>query len=164
MPHAGHHHVGRKRHGHGTGHDGRADHVESGDFARQEHHPRQGAHSGVHRHHRIVRDHHRDAHEGLCPGALCVVGRLHPADRGELHHPRPRRGLRFEEQCVRFGARRHRHRPGLHPVAHGHRFGARDVGQRLDLRLELRHLRLHAVDLRAGAGCFPGARLPHGSV
>lgn len=65
---------------------------------------------GLHRGDRVVRDHRADAHAGLRAGVVRHVGRLHPAHCRELHHSGPCRGLRLEEQCLRFGAGRSGHR------------------------------------------------------
>ena len=108
LPHPGGHHLGRKRHGHGSGHHLRAGLLQPAGFAAEENHPQQGAHRGLHRDHRQLRGHRGADHAGLRLPAVPGPGHLHPPDRGQLHHPGPRRGLCRQE---RPGAL-HRRRPG----------------------------------------------------
>ena len=56
VPDAGHHHVRHERHRHGSGGYGCADFLESVHQPAAQHHPGQRAHSGVHHHHRVLRD------------------------------------------------------------------------------------------------------------
>lgn len=103
---------------------------------------------------RIVRDHYLYADAGVCPGVVCQSGRIHSADRGELHHPGTCGGIRLEERTGGFDLRRYRDRSGLHAVPDVGGGCPRSVGQRGHLRLFVRCYGLHAVGVRAGSGCF----------
>ena len=92
--------------------------------------PDKGAHPGVHRRDRLVRDRGRNADESLHAAPVRGTGRLHPADRGELHYSGACRGFRLEEYAAGFGARRCRDRFGLYAFPDGRRCRARDPGQR----------------------------------
>lgn len=52
--------------------------------------------------------------QAYVPALYASLGVFIPADRGELHHPRPRRGVRFEELAAGFDPRRRGHRSGLY--------------------------------------------------
>lgn len=71
---------------------------------------------GFYRGDRIVRDHYLYADAGVCPGVVCQSGRIHSADRGELHHPGTCGGIRLEERTGGFDLRRYRDWSGLHAV------------------------------------------------
>ena len=76
-----------------------------------------GAHRHLHRDHRHLCHRGRLRHPGDQPGAVRRARGLHPADRGELHHPRPRRGACLEESAAdgdgqrRWHGRRASYRP-----------------------------------------------------
>ena len=97
-------------------------------------------------------------------GAVRRTGRLHPADRGELHHSGPCRGLRLEEHAAGFGARRCGHRPGLHAVADGHRRRARILGSGAIFGISLGTADYMPLIFVLAPGGIPGAGVSDGIV
>ena len=106
LPHARGHDVARERAWHGPRGVVRAHLLERTRLRAAPRDPRRRAHSLLHRDHRHVRDGRRPAHAGLPARAVPVAWHLHPADRRELHHPRPRRGVRLQERRGRLVGRR----------------------------------------------------------
>lgn len=92
--------------------------------------------------------------QAYVPALYASLGRIHSADRGELHHPGTCGGIRLEERTGGFDLRRYRDWSGLHAVPDVGGGRPRSVGQRGHLRLFVRYYGLHAVGVRAGSGCF----------
>ena len=141
----------------------RADTVERGDFAGQKPDPGTGPHPVVHRSDRRFRYCRTALYGGLHTGPVQHAGRLHSADRRELYHTRPGRGIRLKEQRARLGYGRTGHRIGVHAFSDGDRRSTGDARQRSDIRHEIHPWRRNAV-VYPGSGSIHRTGLPAGAV
>ena len=161
MLHLGHHHHRLQRHRNGPVGDGHPHLLQRGHLPAAEGDPVPGAHRGLHRGHRGLCDHRGPPAPGLCPGHRGESGRVHPPDRGQLHHPGPGGVLRVQEQDFARGGGRplpgHRLHAGAggherYPGAGGHR------GHRGDAVLPRR---VQRDDADTAGGRLPHPGLPH---
>ena len=134
LPHPGGHHFGHQRHRHGPGGHLRANLLQRGGFPGAQADPGQGAHPVLHRDHRHLRDHRAADDAGFPAFLVRVPGHLHPADRGQLHHPGPRGSLCQQERPAALRRGRPGHGPRLHLRHHSDRHRARADRQRLRVR------------------------------
>ena len=100
--HHGHHHLVLQRPGHGRGGHRHPDPFQCHHRGYPQDRAGQDPYRHVHCGDRWLRDLRGSADPGIRSGPVRVAGRVHPPDRGELHHPGPGGVLLLQERCGRF--------------------------------------------------------------